>query len=222
MSIGSMIMYMLPGVWITFELVPLCIISTFIIGLLLGMLMFKKTIIIKQTLDVYNIIMRGIPALVVLKLLYYNADFGSAFVTAWISLTLYHSAYVGEIIRGCFESVPKGQMMAGQSLGLNYWQIMFKIYLPQNFKQMIPTLCGQYILVVKDTTLVYIVSVQDIMWLGRQLMAQTFNPILGYLLIGAFYYVLCSIIEFIAHRVEKRLDHTNSLNRVGMRSRASI
>jgi len=204
MTVSKMITYMLSGIGITFKLVPLCMITTFAIGLILGIIQFRRVPGVKIILSVYNIIMRGVPALVILKLLYYSANFSSAFLAALLSLTLYHAAYVGEIVRGCFESVPGGQMMAAESLGLGYWKIMRKVYIPQIFKQMIPSLCGQYILLVKDTTLVYIVGVQDIMWMGRQLMAQTFNPIMGYLLIGAFYYVLCALIELLAHHAEKK------------------
>lgn len=204
MSIINMISYMASGIGITLKLVPLCIITTFLIGMLLGIIMFKQIPGVKTILSIYYLIMRGVPALVILKLLYYSADFSSAFMAALISLTLYHAAYVGEIVRGCFESVPKGQMIAGESLGLGYWKIMLWVYIPQIFKQLIPSLSGQYILLVKDTTLVYIVGVLDIMWMGRQLMAQTFNPIAGYLLIGIFYYVMCGLIEMIAHQVEKK------------------
>lgn len=214
MSISKMIRYMMSGIGITFKLVPLCMITTFVIGMLLGIILFRKFPIVKWLLTLYNIVMRGVPALVVLKLLFYSADFSSAFLAALISLTLYHSAYIGEIVRGCFESIPQGQMMAGESLGLGYWQIMFKIYIPQIFKQMIPMLCGQYILLVKDTTLVYIVGVQDIMWMGRQLMAQTFDPIMGYLMIGVFYYVLCTLIELVARHAEKRVSHRNTARRL--------
>lgn len=210
MTLYQMISYMLSGIEITFKLTPICIIATFIIGMMLGIIMFRRIPAVKWILSAYTVIMRGVPALVVLKLLYYSAEFGTAFVAALISLTLYHAAYVGEIIRGCFESVPKGQMMAGESLGLGYWKIMFKIYIPQIFKQLLPSLCGQYILLVKDTTLVYIVGVQDIMWMGRQLMAHTFNPILGYFLIGIFYYILCTIIELIAHAAERKTNYTTN------------
>lgn len=204
MSISGMMKYLFSGIGITLKLVPLCIAATFGIGLLLGILLFRRVPGVKWVLSLYHIGMRGVPALVILKLLYYSANFSSAFLAALLGLTLYHAAYVGEIVRGCFESVPRGQMLAGESLGVGYWKIMSRIYLPQTFRQMIPSLCGQYILLVKDTTLVYIVGVQDIMWMGRQLMAQTFNPIAGYLLIGAFYYVLCALIELIAHRAEKK------------------
>lgn len=205
MTIWQMIKYMLAGIGITFELVPLAIVTTFIFGMILGILSFKKIPLMKYLLKLYNVVMRGLPTMVVLKLIYYNANFSSAFMAALISLTLYHGAYIGEIIRGCFETVPVGQMQAGLSLGLSYWKIMFKIYIPQILKPMIPMVCSQYILLVKDTTLVYIVGVMDMMWRGRQMMAMTFDPISGYLLIGIFYYILCTLIELLGRRVEKSI-----------------
>ena len=194
MTLGEMIKFMIPGVGVTFTLVPLCILTTMIIGTILGVLMFRRIPGLRVILDLYKVVMRGVPAMVVLKLLYYNANFGSAMVSAFIALSLYHTAYIAEIVRGCLEAVPKGQMMAGESLGVSYGKIMSRIYLPQIVRPILPMLCGQYVLLVKDTTLVYIVGVTDLMWLGRQLMAQTFNPIAGYLLIGVFYYLLCFII----------------------------
>lgn len=204
-----MIKFMSSGLVITFQLVPICLISTLVIGILLGILMFKKVPYLNIILNLYKIVMRGIPAIVVLKLLYYSANLSSAFFTAFLSLSLYHAAYVGDIVRGCLEAVPKGQMMAGESLGVGFWTIMSRIYIPQILKPMTPMLCGQYVLLVKDTTIVYVVGVMDLMWMGRQLMALTFNPILGYLLIGIFYYLLCSIIELIGRRVEKYTDHSS-------------
>lgn len=205
MTIWQMIKYMLDGIGITFKLVPLAVITTFVFGMLLGVLSFKKIPVVKYLFKLYNVVMRGLPAMVVLKLIYYNADFSSAFVAALVSLTLYHGAYIGEIIRGCFETVPVGQMQAGLSLGLNYWTIMLKIYIPQILKPMIPMVCSQYILLVKDTTLVYIVGVMDMMWRGRQMMAMTFDPISGYFLIGVFYYVLCTLIGLLGRSVEKSI-----------------
>ena len=140
-----------------------------------------------------------------MMLLFYSINFSSSFSTAFIALTIYHSAYVTEIVRGGYEAVPKGQMQAGESLGLTYAQIMLRVYIPQIMLQIVPSLCGQYILVVKDTTLVSIVGVQDIMWKSRQLIAVTFDPILIYLMAGAIFYVLCALLELLAHRVEKKV-----------------
>lgn len=214
MSLLNMIKFMSSGLAITFQLVPLCLVSTLVVGILLGVLMFKKIPYFNTFLNIYKIVMRGIPAIAVLKLLYYSINLDSAFFTAFLCLSLYHAAYVGDIVRGCLEAVPNGQMMAGESLGIGFWTIMRKIYIPQILKPMVPMLCGQYVLLVKDTTIVYVVGVMDLMWMGRQLMALTFNPIMGYLLIGIFYYLLCSIIEFIGHRVEKRTDNSGPVRRL--------
>lgn len=214
MSLVKMIKFMSSGLAITFQLVPICLITTLVVGIILGIVMFKKIPYLNIFLSIYKVVMRGIPAIVVLKLLYYSANLSSAFFTAFLSLSLYHAAYVGDIVRGCLEAVPKGQMLAGESLGVGFWTIMRKIYIPQILKPMVPMLCGQYVLLVKDTTIVYVVGVMDLMWMGRQLMALTFNPIVGYLLIGIFYYLLCSIIEIIGHRVEKRSDHSQTIRRL--------
>jgi amine acid ABC transporter, permease protein, 3-TM region, His/Glu/Gln/Arg/opine family len=203
MSIFKMIGYISSGIGITFELVPLCILSTVIIGAILGIIQFKRVPFLSRIIDLYILAMRGVPPLVVLMLLFYSINFKSPFMAAFIALTVYHSAYVTEIVRGGFEAIPKGQMKAGESLGLSYPVIMLKIYIPQIVLQIIPSLCGQYILLVKDTTLVSIVGVQDIMWNARQLMEITFNPLVVYLLIGVFFYLLCLVTELIAVKVER-------------------
>lgn len=214
MSLLQMIKFMSSGLIITFQLVPICLITTLVAGIIIGIAMFKKIRYLNTMLSIFKIVMRGIPAIVILKLLYYSVNLDSAFFTAFLSLSLYHAAYVGDIVRGCLEAVPKGQMMAGESLGVGFWTIMRKIYIPQILKPMIPMLSGQYVLLVKDTTIVYVVGVMDLMWMGRQLMALTFNPIGGYLLIGIFYYLLCSIIEFLGHRVEKHSDHDQTVRKL--------
>ena len=208
MTVFSMLKYISSGIGITFRLVPLCLLSTIVIGSILGMIQFRRIPVLSSFIDLYILAMRGIPPLVVMMLLFYSINFSSSFLTAFIALTIYHSAYVTEIVRGGFASVPNGQMQAGESLGLSYWQIMLRIYIPQIVLQIVPSLCGQYILVVKDTTLVSIVGVQDIMWKARQLIAVTFDPITIYLLAGIIFYILCLVLEMIAHRVERRVSKT--------------
>lgn len=204
----GMLKYISSGIGITFQLVPLCLLSTLIIGAILGMIQFRRIRVLSSIIDLYILAMRGLPPLVVMMLLFYSVNFSSSFLTAFIALTIYHSAYVTEIVRGGFESVPNGQMQAGESLGLSYWQIMLHIYIPQIVLQIVPSLCGQYILVVKDTTLVSVVGVQDIMWKARQLIAVTFDPIAIYLMAGIIFYILCFVLEMIAHRVERRVSKT--------------
>ncbi len=203
MSILQMIRFIGSGIAITFELAPLCMLSTLVLGTILGFIQYKRVPVLSNLIDFYVLTMRGIPPLVVLLLLFFTWNLSTAFLTAFLALTIYHTAYILEIVRGGCQAIPKGQMEAGKSLGLGYFSIMLKVYLPQIILPIIPSLCGQYILVVKDTTLVSVVGVQDIMWNARQLMEITFNPMVVYILIGIFFYLLCLIIEVIGKRAEK-------------------
>ena len=205
MHLHEMVVYITRGIGITFKLVPCVIVSTLIVGMIIGVIRFKNIKVISQIIDLYVTAIRGIPPLVILMMLYFTAHLGSPFMTAFVALTIYHGAYVAEIVRGGLEAVPKGQMDAGRSLGLGYIRIMLSVFIPQIMLQIIPTLCGQYILVVKDTTLVSVVGLQDIMWNAKELIAVTYDPIRVYFIIGVLYFVICFIVDMIASRVEKRV-----------------
>lgn len=208
MSLQEMVAYILRGIGITFKLVPLVVIATLIIGMAIGILRFRGLPKVSLLIDIYVTAIRGIPPLVVLMMLYFTLKLHNSFLTAFIALTIYHSAYVAEIVRGGLEAVPKGQMEAGESLGLKFPKIMTSIYIPQIILQIVPTLCGQYILVVKDTTLVSVVGLQDIMWNATELISVTYDPIRVYFIIGVLYFVICFIIDIIASRVEKKVHST--------------
>lgn len=203
MTIPQMLFFISSGIKVTFQLVPLCIGATLLVGIVLGIIQFKKIPGITQVIDIYVVIMRGSPPLIVIMLIFYTFNFKSPFFSAFFALTVYHGAYLVEIVRGGLEAVAKGQMMAGESLGLSYMTIMFRIYIPQIVLQIVPSLCGQYILLVKDTTLVSVLGIQEILSRARQLMTILYNPMLIYLLIGIFFYILCFILEIIANNVEK-------------------
>ena len=205
MTALEMVQYIVDGIGITFKLVPCVVVSTLIVGILVGVVRFRKIPVVSQIIDLYVTAMRGIPPLVVLMMLYFTVNMSSAFMTAFVALTLYHGAYVSEVVRGGLTAIPRGQMEAGKSLGLGFVRIMFSIYLPQIMKQIIPTLFGQYILVVKDTTLVSVVGLQDLMWNAKELMAVTYKPMEIYLIVGLIYFVICWVIDIIANRVENKV-----------------
>ena len=205
MTALEMVQYIVDGIGITFKLVPCVVVSTLIVGILVGVVRFRKIPVVSQIIDLYVTAMRGIPPLVVLMMLYFTVNMSSAFMTAFVALTLYHGAYVSEVVRGGLTAIPRGQMEAGKSLGLGFVRIMFSIYLPQIMKQIIPTLCGQYILDVKDTTLVSVVGLQDLMWNAKELMAVTYKPMEIYLIVGLIYFVICWVIDIIANRVENKV-----------------
>ena len=198
-------MYISSGIAITFKLVPCVMVAAIVFGCIIGIIQFQRIPVISWIIDLYILVMRGAPPLVVILLLFYTLHVPNSFMAAFVCLTVYHSAYVAEIVRGGFEAIPRGQMMAGESLGLKYWTIMLLIYVPQVALHIIPSLIGQLILVIKDSTLVSVVGLEDIMWATRQLVTITFNPMLAYLLIFILYYFICFIVEILGNRAEKAL-----------------
>ncbi|MCE5236552.1 MAG: amino acid ABC transporter permease [Clostridiaceae bacterium] len=211
MSIFEQFNYISSGMGITFSLVPCVMLATILLGSIIGTIQYYRVPILSHILDLYILVMRGIPPLVVIMLLYYSINMSSSFMAAFACLTTYHSAYIAEIVRGGFAAIPKGQMQAGESLGLGYVSIMVRIYIPQVALHIVPSLCGQLILVIKDSTLVSAVGLEDIMWASRQLVTITFQPMTAYLIIFILYYVICLLIELLAHRVERALSRS-SLN----------
>jgi His/Glu/Gln/Arg/opine family amino acid ABC transporter permease subunit len=207
MPILTQLKYISSGIEITFELVPCVILATIVFGGILGIIQFYRIPVLSSIIDFYILIMRGVPPLVVIMVLYYSINMSSSFVAAFVCLVVYHSAYVAEIARSGFASIPIGQMHAGKSLGLSYLTIMFRIYIPQVALHIIPSLCGQMILVIKDTTLVSAVGLQDIMDAARNLVTITYNPWIAYLIIFVMYYLICLVVEVAANRIEKLLSN---------------
>jgi len=207
MSIFDQLRYIASGMEVTFTLVPCVILATIVIGGIIGIIQFYRIPVLSRIIDFYILVMRGVPPLLVIMLLYYSINMSSSFLAAVVCLVVYHSAYVAEIVRGGFESIPKGQMQAGKSLGLNYISIIFYVYIPQVALHIIPSLSGQIILIIKDSTLVSAVGLEDIMWAARQLVTITFNPMLAYLIIFVMYYLLCSFVELTANQIEKLLSN---------------
>lgn len=214
MTLLEQVKYIATGMLVTFKLVPCVIIATIIVGSIIGIIQFRRIPVLSKIVDLYILVMRGIPPLVVIMLLYYSINMSNGFEAALVCLTIYHSAYVGEIVRGGFAAVPKGQMEAGESLGLRYISIMLRIYIPQVALQIIPSLCGQLILIIKDTTLISLVGLDDIMWSARQIVTITFNPFMAYLIVFVMYYLICLVVELIANAVEKKLSTDIKISRV--------
>lgn len=186
------------------QIIPICVVLTFIFGALIGTLQYIKVPFLKQIISIYIVIMRGIPPLVLLLLIFFSTSYGAPIAAAIFGLVLYHSAYIAEIIRGGIKSIPEGQFEAGFSLGLRFDQVMLKIILPQVWRSVIPSITGQYIILTKDTALVSAIGVMEILSRGRHAIQQAGNTFLVYFLIGLFYFTICYALEKFAGYTEKK------------------
>ncbi|MEZ7197209.1 amino acid ABC transporter permease [Pseudodesulfovibrio karagichevae] len=129
----------------------------------------------------------------------------SPFLTAALGLTLFTSAYLAEIWRGCVESIARGQWEAGESLALTRWQQMRFVILPQALRIAVPPTVGFSVQVVKGTAVTSIIGFMEITKTGSMISNATFRPLLVYGLVAAGYFIICFPLSALARRVERRL-----------------
>jgi ABC-type amino acid transport system permease subunit len=110
-----------------------------------------------------------------------------------------------EIVRGGIDSIDKGQFEASQALGLNYFQKMRYVVLPQAIKIMLPPFAGQMVLLIKATSILSLIGLTEVTRVGRQLAQRGENPFLVFILVGAFYFIICYPVIIISERLERRV-----------------
>lgn len=186
-------------------------VSAMVLGLMLGfavaLVRLAKVPLLAPLAAFYVSAMRGTPLLVQIFVIYYGLpSVGIEFepVTAGVlALTLNVAAYLSESLRGAIAGVDKGQWDAAQSLGLSWWQSMRHIIAPQGVRLAVPSLANSLISLIKDTSLVSVITVSELMMATKDMIAQTFQPLPLYLMAAAIYWVLSAVFERVQKRVEQ-------------------
>lgn len=192
--------------------IPLSVFS-FTIGLILATFIAIARIIQVRILNYlaasYVSIIRGTPLLVQLFIIFYGLpSIGiviDPFPAAIIGFSLNVGAYASEVIRGGILSVPKGQWEAAFSMGMNFWQALSRVVLPQAFRMSIPPLSNTYISLVKDTSLAAMILVTEIFRKSQELAATHYEFLLIYCEAALMYWVICFILSLIQSRIEVRI-----------------
>lgn len=189
---------------------------TLIISLPLGLLVCKcrmsKIKIVQGIARVYIAILRGTPLMLQLLVWYFGAFylFGikppERFVAVVIGFSLNYAAYFAEIYRSGINSIPVGQYEAAQILGYSKGQTFLKIILPQVFRVILPALTNEVITLVKDTSLAYAISYNEVFAITKQIAAAqtTFLP---FIIAGVFYFVFNALVDFIMGKIEKKVNY---------------
>lgn len=200
---------LLKGAVITIELTILAIFFGTIIGLFVALAKISHIKILVVMGEIYTWAIRGIPLLVQLYVLYYGLpQVGirlEAFPVAVIGLSICGGAYIAEIIRAGIQSIDKGQMEAALSLGMSYVQAMRRVILPQALRRLLPPMGNEFITLMKDTSLVSIICITELLRQGDLLSNSTFRSMEIYLTVAAIYLILTTIFIYIIGRLEKRL-----------------
>jgi len=178
------------------------------LGALAGLMRVQPLRPVRFLAASYVELLRNIPLMLVLYLIYFGlgAFFPvSPFWAAVIGLSVFEGAYVAEIVRAGIESVDRGQMEAARSLGMSWFQSMRHVIVPQAVRRSLPPLTGQFVSLVKDSSLASLVSYEELMLVGMQINSRIFSPFEVFLTIGAIYFVICLTLSLLSRWQEAKL-----------------
>lgn len=199
---------LLQGLWLTVEISVLSIVFAFIGGLGVGYMCISPNKIVEGIARVFIKLFRCTPFMVQVYLAYYGLpSLGinvSAFWTGVIILSLYTSAYAAVILESGVKAIPKGQYEAAAALGMPRLKILYRIILPQTIRMIVPSLTGQFVQTVKDSSILSIITVAEMTMMTKEAIGITFSPLFVYICAGVLYWALNLVIEFISGRIEKK------------------
>lgn len=205
--------YIVDGLGVTLQITLFAVFLGIVIGLVVGIIRttYEKTHklkILNLICGLYLTVIRGTPVVVQLLIMYF-VIFGSSRIdkvpVAILAFGINSGAYVAEIFRSGIQSVDSGQMEAGRSLGFNYLQTMRYIILPQAFKNVLPTLCNEFISLLKETSVSGYIAIQDLTKGGDIIRSRTYSAFMPLLAVALIYLVIVLILSRIIGILERRL-----------------
>jgi len=207
----------LGGVGLTLYLAVVSLALSFIGGLILGLLSVSRNRLLRWGSMTVIQTIRGMPLLMVIFWMFFllPAMLGGGMTAAWTiisALTLFTSAYMSEIVRAGITGIPKGQMEAAISTGLSHGQAMFYIILPQALRNMIPSFVNQFVSMIKDTSLAFIVGVTELTQIATQINNRTMLfPTEIFIFIAVIYFIICFAFTELSRWLERRLAYRKSI-----------
>jgi len=202
--------FLLHGAVRTLEFTTISVFLGLIIGLLVALARLSKNRLTNATAGAYVEFFRGTPLLAQLFLIHFGLPqvfkyVPNEFASGIVALTLNASAYIAEIYRGGIQSIERGQTEASRSLGMTYFQSLRYVILPQAIRRCIPPLGNEYIAMLKDSSLVSIISLRELMYSGRLMSGSTYFPFEIYSTVAIIYLVMTLTFSRFVHYSERRL-----------------
>jgi polar amino acid transport system permease protein len=201
---------LLHGALVTVEITAVSLLVGCALGLLIGIgRLDPRRRIVYRLCTAYVAAIRGTPLLVQLFIWFFGLpEFGimlPAFACGMVGLGIYSAAYVSEIVRGAIQSVDRGQMEAARSIGLSAGQAMRSVILPQAIVRMIPPLGNEFIALIKNSALVSLLTIHDLMHEGQKIISVSYRSLEVYLAIAVIYFILTGLTTLALGRLELRL-----------------
>lgn len=210
-------MLLLQAMGQTLLLALLGLIFACVLGVIFGLLSVMKNKECKVISWIFVNIIRGVPMIVLAFFVYFGIPYAvsnylggsltlSSLQAGVICLALNCGAYMSEIIRAGIQSVDPGQMEAARSLGLSYGKGMWKVVLPQAIRTMIPSIVNQFIITLKDTSILSVIGFPELVNQAKNVVAITFRSFDTWIIVGVMYLIIILILQQIAKMLERRLN----------------
>ena len=207
---------LLNGLGITLSLALISFAIAIVIGIIFGMFSVSPYKSLRLISEIFVDVIRGIPLMILAAFIFWGVpNFIESltgqqspindFVAGTIALSLNSAAYIAEIVRGGIKAVPIGQMEASRSLGISYSKTMRKIVLPQATKLMLPNFVNQFVIALKDTTIVSAIGLVELFQTGKIIIARNYQSFKMYAILAVFYLVIITLLTRLAKRLEKRI-----------------
>jgi glutamate/aspartate transport system permease protein len=206
------------GMTFTVTLTLLAMTGGIIFGTLLAMMRLSAFKPLAMIAGAYVNLMRSVPLVLVIFWFFFLVPYIGAWILrepnpikvgAWMSavitFTMFEAAYYAEIMRAGIQSVARGQVWAGYALGLNYWQTMAQVVLPQAFRNMLPVLLTQTIILFQDTSLVYVISATDFLGAASKVANRDYRLVEMYTFVAVVYFIISYTLSLLVKRLQDRI-----------------
>ncbi|WP_371922592.1 amino acid ABC transporter permease [Sporosarcina sp. Marseille-Q4943] len=194
---------------VTLKITAIAIVLGTVFGIIFALMKISRSKILQTIANLYITLIRGTPLIVQIMFLYYGITSIVVLSNFWagaIALGVHNGAYIAEIFRGAIQGVDRGQREASLALGMNRTQAMRRIIFPQALRRAIPPLGNQFIITMKDSSLVYVIGVTELFGLANREAAATFMPFETFLVVGLYYLILVLIFTWLLKLYENRLN----------------
>ena len=206
------------GMTFTVTLTLLSMTGGIIFGTLLAMMRLAKFRVISMIAGAYVNLMRSIPLVLVIFWFYFLVPYIGAWITgaerpiqvgafysALVTFTMFEAAYYCEIMRAGIQSIARGQVWSGYALGLDYWQTMGYIVLPQAFRNMVPVLLTQTIILFQDTSLVYVISATDFLGAASKIANRDYRLVEMYSFVAVVYFIISFSLSLAVKQLQAKI-----------------
>ena len=205
-------LFLLAAMGKTLELTLLSLVFAAFIGLFFGLLNVSENKALNVIANIYIDCIRGVPLIVLAFFVYFGIPMATgirleALTAGIISLSMNAGAYMAEIVRAGIQSIDKGQMEAARSLGLPYGKAMRKVVLPQAIRVMIPSIINQFIITLKDTSILSVIGFPELVKAGQIVIARTFETFRMWAIIAVMYLIVITTLSKTARALERKISH---------------